>query len=110
MSVEQMMAAGKTPEEIRAAHPMISVWPDYGKYLAAKKVREILIGSASDRFAVPRLLVAAAMTAYITYCETFVEVLDHPPLSILHEAAMAYCTTVAERLSPVHIQTAYPHG
>ena len=32
------------------------------------------------------------------------------PLSILHEAAMAHCTTVAERLSPVHIQTAYPHG
>ncbi len=81
MSVEQMMAAGKTPEEIRAAHQMISVWPDYGKYLAAKKVREILIGSASDRFAVPRLLVAAAMTAYITYCETFVEVLDPPPFA-----------------------------
>jgi hypothetical protein len=33
------------------------------------------------RIAVPRLLVAAAMTAYITYCETFVEVLDPPPFA-----------------------------
>ena len=32
------------------------------------------------------------------------------PLSILHDAAMEYCTTVAERLAPVHLQMAYPHG
>ena len=29
-----------TPSEKRAAHPLISTSPNYGKYLAAKRVRE----------------------------------------------------------------------
>jgi hypothetical protein len=32
------------------------------------------------------------------------------PLSILHAASVEYFRTLSERLAPVHLHTAYPHG
>jgi len=64
-----------TPAEMRAAHPLISTSPNYGKYLAAKR-RESIIS---------RLLspVTAVAVFVREYGETFAEVMD-PAGSDLH--------------------------
>lgn len=48
-----------TPQEMRAAHPLISTSPNYGRYLAAKRVRE----SVAPLFS-PLTILTAALAGY----------------------------------------------
>lgn len=48
-----------TPEQMRAAHPLISTAPNYRKYLAAKAAREIV-----ERLLAPVAIVSAAVGWY----------------------------------------------
>lgn len=48
-----------TPEQMRAAHPLISTAPNYRKYLAAKAAREIV-----ERLLAPVAIVSAAVGGY----------------------------------------------
>lgn len=48
-----------TPEQMRAAHPLISTSPNYGKYLAAKRARE-----AVELLSSPIAIMTAALAGY----------------------------------------------
>lgn len=48
-----------TPSEKRAAHPLISTSPNYGKYMAAKRSREAVTTLFS-----PLSVLTAALTSY----------------------------------------------